>query len=153
VTRPDLLLFVADEPETLPGAYDVTTSLTGRLSGMFLFTGIVPVVPKPGTYAREVRPEGLEKSPLSERRNWHLPPEQLYALEQVLEVSRAQGKSLGVIDVDRPSDQQSLVVRWVGSDDVLPILVREDGTKLSGAKNFTRAKLRRFLGHSLPRTR
>ena len=76
---------------------------------------------------------------------WHLPRPVIRYVNLVLESADRQGRTVTVVDVDRPEGRQDLVERWVGPADVMPILVRPDGARLSGIEQFTAPKVRKFL--------
>lgn len=76
---------------------------------------------------------------------WRLPAGQIHCLEMLAKVAGPSGPAVRVIDVNRPGDDRDLVTRWVGSGDVLPVAVREDGSRLVGEEAFTPAGLRTFL--------
>jgi hypothetical protein len=143
---PDLLLFVAGEPESQASVRKSGAGTVPRLAGMFLFGGFLPPSARDPKIEEQYRTDVYEQPPLFDHRQWHLPPEQLFGLELVLKVAGERKKSVGVIDVDQPGDQQTLVDRWVGPNDVLPVLVRSDGTKLVGVEHFTHGELLRFVG-------
>jgi hypothetical protein len=76
---------------------------------------------------------------------WRLPPEQIHCVNTVLKVAKREGTTVTVVDVDRAGDQQYLVSRWVGEDQIFPLLVRADGSKLVGIENFTARMIRHFI--------
>jgi hypothetical protein len=63
----------------------------------------------------------------------------------VLNFVERQHRSLLVVDVNAPGDHRDLVERWVGAEDVLPLLVRPDGRRLGGEENFVPGRVRRFI--------
>ena len=64
----------------------------------------------------------------------------------VREIAEQRGRSVTVVDVDRPApDQRPLIERWVRTSDVLPLLVRPDGARLEGLENFEPGTVRKFI--------
>lgn len=63
----------------------------------------------------------------------------------VLDLASECGVSIQVIDVDHSGPDVDLVQRFVAPDDDLPILVRPDGARLTGAESFVPVSLREFL--------
>ncbi len=76
---------------------------------------------------------------------WRLPLPQMQCAEMLLEITRERGQSVQLVDVNRPSGNQGLVDQWVGPDDLLPLLVRPDGARLSGIEAFVPGTLKRFV--------
>lgn len=76
---------------------------------------------------------------------WHLPGDMMMALEVAQHETERLHLPLQVIDVNNVADR-TLVDRYVGVGDVLPMLVRSDGTRLEGFESFEARKVRRFLG-------
>jgi hypothetical protein len=74
-----------------------------------------------------------------------LPRHQLHCMNTVLRIARSTGRSVTVVDVGRAAGRQHLVDRWVGTRDVLPLLVRPDGRRLEGAERFGAETIREFL--------
>lgn len=139
--RTDLILFVAGEPDS--GVGDLRgsgASLLFRWSGM-----LVPGVGRLGPGGAPSPTSEPGESPPSEARPWHLPPQQTLCLNLVLELADELEREVTVVDMNQPGGQQALVKRWVGSADVVPILVRPDGARLSGLEQFTASTLRKFI--------
>ena len=137
----DLLLFVAGEPG--PGAdpmRDVETSMVRRMAGS--------VVGGWWSGAKRGASRSTDSSPLvsSDDQAWHLPPEQIQCVNLVSGIAQRVGKTVALVDVNRPAGRQDLVERWVGSDGVLPLLVRRDGARLQGIDEFIPRTVRRFIG-------
>jgi len=141
-----LVLFVAGEPEVDPGVRSSRVGFGDRLARM--------VVPGTGYRPKEVAaesdelpsgPAGTEGASDPDARPWHLPPGQMACLQVVLDSAERLRQAVLVIDVDRPGAHQNLVDASVGSEDVLPILVRADGARLQGQESFAPAAVRRFL--------
>jgi len=82
---------------------------------------------------------------LPEEEAWHLPREMGAAVDIVCESASRVGEHVTLVDVNRPGVYRDLVRRWVREDDVFPLLVRADGTRLEGMENFTAHKIRAFL--------
>ncbi|MGI0129399.1 MAG: hypothetical protein ACREDE_01560 [Thermoplasmata archaeon] len=139
--RVDLLLFVAGEPDPgIPSPRDVTLSMGARIWGSLVPVGLVT---KPGTGPLYSAESALP--PPSKPVAWRLPPQQIHCMQAVLDAARREGRTVTVVDVDRSAGRRDLVDRWVGSDDVLPLLVRPDGSRLEGLENFSPRKLRQFI--------
>ena len=141
----ELLMFVAGEPKTTPSVRESGAGAMARVSGMVLGAGVLPAAEWKAGGAERFNPDKYQAPPLTDTRPWHLPPQQMICLDIVLDVAKQQNKRVTVIDVDRALDRQALVDRWVGPNDVLPLLVRSDGARLGGAENFRAAKVRRFV--------
>src|SRR5208282_3026276 len=137
----DLMFFVAGEPDS--GAHSV------RLGGVGLLlrwtSMIVPGAGRLGPGGAAPPGTQFEQTPLSDQRAWHLPAQQLICANMVLDAAEHAGRAVTIIDVDRPGDQQSLVERWFGPQDVIPILVRPDGNRIMGVENFSPERVRRFI--------
>jgi len=138
---PDLLLFVAGEPDSGVGQlHNVQSSFTGRLLttvtpfGRWSFRG--DYTPRSSDY---------EHPPLRDARPWHIPGPQVQCAEMAFVAADAAQKSIGVIDINRPGTQEAFVARWVGPDDVMPVLVRPDGAALRGVEAFVPGRVRRFV--------
>lgn len=117
-----------------------------RLAGMVLVgPGVLPKELRPEPAESSPGPDELEKPPLTDERPWHLPPAQMACVQIVLDAAKRQGRGVVVVDVDRPGEHKDLVDRYVGSNDVLPLLVREDGARLEGEERFAPAEVRRFI--------
>jgi hypothetical protein len=138
--RFDLLMFVAGEPETGGSLRSAGTSFLGRLGG-----GFAPSTMYLGLH--EKAPPATTGSSTSETdpRAWHLSPGQTDCVNMVLDIAEREKRRVTVIDVDRPIGQVELVRRWVGPEDVLPLLVRPDGSRLMGLESFTPRNVRRFI--------
>jgi len=126
-----LLLFVAGDPD-LAGRLARFPGRAPRL-GMFLIPpglllGSGPSVPPPDPTAP-----------------WLIPVDQMLCVDRLSEAVQGTGRTVKVVDVNRPGDDRALVERWVGPEDVLPILVRQDGARIEGSEAFSRSRLREFL--------
>jgi hypothetical protein len=140
----DLLLFVAGEPASgVPAPRDVTLSMGARMWGAFVPIGLMLKAGQGPSYSPDsaLPPPGKEGA-------WRLSPQQIHVVNAVLDVARREGRTVTVVDVDRAAARQDLVDRWVGSDDVMPLLVRPDGARLEGLENFSPGRLRRFIHSS-----
>lgn len=137
----DLLLFVAGEPDTGPPSLrDSTIPSSVRLIGSIVPLGLVMKAAKPTSTDSE---QGRFER--SEHPAWHLPPAQIHCVNTVFEIAEEEKRELTVVDVDRPKGRQDLVARWVGPDNVLPLLVRPDGARVEGVENFAPERVRRFI--------
>ena len=143
---PDLLLFVAGEPELSPSVREVEAGMGDRLSSMFLGVAAPTIITRASAEAARPPESGFHRPPLTDSRRWHVPASQLMCESVVLEQAKRQGRIVLVVDANRPGDQQDLVDRWVRPNDALPLLVRSDGARLEGEENFTPGRVRRFLG-------
>ncbi len=143
----DLLLFVAGEPDSGVGSLqNGKTNVFDRVIDAALpFGGHIPVS-RSSSPPGAVPPLGEADPSMTDDRPWHLPPQQLRCVDLVLQLARRQRKRVTVVDVNRAGAQQPLVDRWVGANDVLPLLVRPDGARLGGVEQFVPQRVRRFLG-------
>jgi hypothetical protein len=64
---------------------------------------------------------------------------------QLSKAAKRLGRTVKIVDVNQPGDDRTLVLRFVGPDDVLPIAVRSDGTRLEGVESFGSGSLQDFL--------
>lgn len=126
---PPVLLFVAGAPD--PGELrPPIAGAWGRMlmpASMVLSAGPPPSTPPPGA--------------------WHLPREMEMAVEVVMKEADRRQIPVRVVDVNRPGEDRPLVERYITPDDLLPLLVRSDNTRLEGFEQFTPAEIRQFLGH------
>lgn len=126
---PPVLMFVAGSPD-LGDRAPLLLGYWGRIAAGAIPASVIAPEPEPRT--NEV---------------WHLPGEMRAAVEVVLaEVARLRVQ-LRVVDVNRPATDRYLVERYVTADDVLPLLIRSDQSRLSGLDEFTPKTVRRFLAH------
>jgi hypothetical protein len=135
----DLILFVAGEPDPRAGrTREAEVSAVRRLAG-----AVVGV--------RWISPMGCpagstsDQAPTCDDRSWRIPPQQVMCVNLVAEIAQSLGKRVALVDVNRPVGRQNLVDYWVGSNAVLPLLVRPDGTRLEGIEEFVPGKLRQFI--------
>jgi hypothetical protein len=137
----DLVMFVAGEPDSgRPSLRQSTVSGLTRAVGAVVPLGVVMKSPQgPPTDS------GTVPSQSSRGTRWHLPPEQVHCINTVLEVAEQEDRQVAIVDVDRSDGRPDLVARWVGPDDVLPLLVRPDGARLQGIENFSPRTVRRFV--------
>jgi hypothetical protein len=137
--RTDLLLFVAGEPgPPADPMRDVTSSLmrvTGSIVGDWWR----------GRKGNQSSPTASPQSEGVDSATWHLPPQQIQAVNLVFDIAHRMKRSVGLIDVNRPGIHQELVAWWVGPEGVLPLLVRPNGARLQGLEGFTPGKVRRFI--------
>lgn len=131
-----LVLFVSGEPgpeEDL--SRDVSYSFLSRLTG----TVVPPAMLRgKGSTAPPVRPA----RPANE---WHVPRAEIMTVNLVLEEAKEAGCGVTLVNVNQPGDQRDLVSRWVHPDDILPLLARSDGSRLSGMEQFRPTAVRRFV--------
>jgi hypothetical protein len=140
--EPDLLMFVAGEPDTgemRPGS--MALSLPARLVG-----AVVP-------YQVLLASRGGDRAPSANgggpspgaSRPLRLPARQVHCVNWVLEAADLESRRVTLIDVNRVDAPQDLIHRWVGENDLFPILVRPDGARLEGEESFDVRKVRKFL--------
>ncbi|MFZ0829757.1 MAG: hypothetical protein WCB18_09785 [Thermoplasmata archaeon] len=139
----DLLLFVAGEPDPGGGSgLNVETSVVRRLAGAII--GVRWLGPRVDSQSTgDAQPPPLDDRP------WHLPSQQIQCVNLVSEIAHSLAKRVALVDVNRPAGRAPLIDYWVGSDSVLPLLVRLDGTRLEGIEQFTPKALRRFISQPL----
>lgn len=125
-----LLLFVAGDPD-LAHSLGRFPRVTSRLLGFF----IPPSLVSPGTEGAPLETDGM----------WLVPADQLMCAERLAETVKGSPYTVRMVDVNRPGDDRPLVERYVTAQDVLPIVVRPDGSRLVGLESFTPGSLRRFL--------
>ena len=140
-----LTLFVAGEPKTVPTVRETNVGLYPRIAGVVI--GSAAVAPGPATQptVTTAPPLRSDEAPPEEAPEWYIPPDQMTALNLVLQIAQERRQAVLVVDANRPEDQQGLVDQYVGENDVLPLLIRGDGARLDGGENFTPSKLRAFL--------
>lgn len=136
----DAVLFVAGEPDV--GLDDLSTgerSVFRRAAGFVAGGALVATSAEVRGWKAARQGEG------SGPPEWHLPPVQNQCAELVRSIAEQLGRTLRVVDVNRPSGYRDLVERWVGPNDLLPLLVRSDGSRLEGEERFVPRQVRRFL--------
>jgi len=145
-TPASLVLFVAGEPELVPGVRETGVG-PGRFraGSVLLAVGVLPRTLEDGYRASLREPETFEPPPLTDHRKWHLPAPQMFCLDLVLRSAERQRKTVLVVDVNRPEEHSDLVERLVRPSESLPLLVRPDGARLDGEENFSAARVRRFI--------
>jgi len=137
----DLLLFVAGGPDSQGDSMqDVIPSISARVA-----TVALPVGRWTQPSRRSSSTPGFAQPPLTEDRPWHLPQQQIVCATMVLRIAEETGKQVTVVDVDRPEGSEYLVHQWVGSKDVLPVLVRRDGARMKGVEEFVPQRVRQFM--------
>jgi hypothetical protein len=138
-SAPDLLLFVAGEPYSGVSDLDgVETSVLGRAGGFVVGTWVSNTTIRSRDSA--VAGTGGAVAP-----DWHLPRAQTQCAELAVELAREKGLEVLVVDVNRAGALRDLVARWVRADDLFPLLVRPDGSRLEGEDEFIPSKIRKFL--------
>ena len=141
-----LVLFVAGEPQVTPDIHQSTVGMAARLTGMVSPGGATLPKSLRSQYSKDSwGPDDLPQSPSSDQVSWHLPPSQMACLDIVLEAAKRQQRTVLVVDVDRPGEHRDLVNRYLGPDDVLPLLISPDGARLEGEEEFTSTKVRKFI--------
>jgi hypothetical protein len=74
------------------------------------------------------------------------PADQLACAQQLLDEAKRSRTTVRIVDVNFPLDEdRALVERFVGPSDILPLLVREDGSRLEGSEAFAPRTIRTFL--------
>lgn len=135
----DFLLFVAGEPgPAVDRMQDVESSVARRMVGSALGAWWSRSVKGSGPSDTVSPPSGNEAA-------WHLPPQQIQCANLVLDIAERLGKTVVLVDVNRPSGLEDLVHRWVGVNGVVPLLVRRDGARLQGFDEFVPGTVRRFI--------
>jgi hypothetical protein len=81
----------------------------------------------------------------SEPEPWEFPLEIRGCVELVIEIARQLGKSVTVVDVNRPGAQEGNVARLVHEGDLMPMLVAPSGARLEGLAEFTPGVVKKFL--------
>ena len=139
--RPDLVLFVAGEPDSgAPPLRDSVSSFSARL--------VSAVIPPTLTLSPRANSSVTGESNPTARPGgapWLLPPAQIECANVVLDAAERAGRRLEIVDVNRAAGHQPLVDRWVRPDDPLPLLIRPDGSRLMGAEKFVPRVVRRFI--------
>ncbi|HYA57242.1 MAG TPA: hypothetical protein VEH57_02090 [Thermoplasmata archaeon] len=142
--RAHLILFVAGEPYTGIGETDdLNLSVAQRAGGLIVGNWLFDS-PQAKRLLRAARNGDSTEPP-----TWHIPRPQNQAAALVLDVAEENGREVTIVDVNRPEGQQSLVDRWVGPDDLLPLLVRTDGARLQGIEEFVPKRVREFVLHDV----
>lgn len=129
-----LLLFVAGDPDLA----ERLTRFPRQLNRMAAF--MIP----PGLLIGR----GPRTPPPDPAAPWLIPADQMMCVDRLAEAVQGTGRTVKVVDVNRPGDDRPFVERWVGPQDVLPILIRPDGARMEGAESFSPGALRKFLAPS-----
>jgi len=96
----------------------------------------------------QIPPKRREEGPLLDangRPRWHFRTEQGSAVRLAVEIAKAMGKEVRVIDVNRPATEGDPVDRYVTAETHLPVLISPDGRRLEGLESFVPSRLKRFL--------
>lgn len=129
-----VLMFVCGEPDDLtPSLQDVAGSVV-RLAGA--------VARRSRASTSGVHPGNQSYSDLVPE---HLPAEQVYSLQLVMDAAKRLGLSVRVVDLAQNPDPSGVPAPLPTETETLPILVRGDGARLVGLENFNRSTVRRFL--------
>ena len=140
VGGPDFLLFVASEPGTGVDPFqDVETSMVRRMTGTVAGGWLTRIggtgSASPGSGAS--RPE--------EARPWTLPAPQAQCVRLVMDIAESVQRRVALIDVNNSAGHDDIVRKWVGTDGLLPLLVRPDGARIQGLGEFVPRAVRRFM--------
>jgi hypothetical protein len=73
------------------------------------------------------------------------PSDQVICAERVVEAAERLSIEVEIVDINTRGLDREVVDRYVGRNDVLPVLVRADGQRLVGAESFGPAAVRDFL--------
>lgn len=73
------------------------------------------------------------------------PLDQVEVAQTVLDGAGPLGVQVEIVDVNLRGLDRAIVDRYVGPDDVLPVLARADGQRLVGSEEFTPGAVRGFL--------
>ncbi|MGP8078058.1 MAG: hypothetical protein ACLQD8_00775 [Thermoplasmata archaeon] len=138
---PAVILFVSGEPGPVENTFRRgIVSMGPRMFGI-LRTPWTRITPEGDhEYQSAVSPDPGEGV------TWHVPAQEVGSVEMVRDAARAEARTVTLVNVNAPGAQRDLVTRWVGPDDVLPILVRSDGARLVGIESFTERAVREFVG-------
>jgi hypothetical protein len=135
--KPDLLLFVAGEPDMGRSHY-VPLNVGMRLIGSIFPVTLLLGSRQPSS-AGSTPGDELAESPL------YLPPDQVQCVNIVLEEAVLVHRYVTIVDVNLSSTPSDFVARYVGPDEIYPILVRPDGQRLEGFESFDVKRVRHFL--------
>jgi hypothetical protein len=139
---PDLLLFVAGEPYSGVSELEgVSTSLWGRVVGFATFNTSTWW---PNSSTRSTDP-AASSSGGKGKQDWHIPRAQNQCAQLAVDMARERGLRVMVVDVNHAGSLAELVTHWVSADDLLPLLVRPDGSRLQGEEEFVPRRIRAFL--------
>jgi len=138
VDRTGVVMYVRSQPPEPGPSFDYNqTSMTSRLSSMVFPTGLSGRSPE--MRERTSTPGAME-----------LPRQQALCVRLVLDVARRVGCPVRVVDLSRQSAPQDVLESHPGEAERLPVLVRPDGTRLSGEEAFTAGRVRKFLTSARP---
>lgn len=130
---PPLLMFVGGQPDR-DDESEVPPSFVERLASIV----------SPRLIRKPPDPSDLPAGPVP----WYVPGYQMMCVEMVVEIAEPMGQAVKVVDVNLPGDDRELVEEFVGSSDVLPILVRPDRKRLEGLESFRPSRLKEFLSQA-----
>jgi hypothetical protein len=136
-----LILFVAGEPDT---GLNPLKDVQSPYIRLFMGAGLPNWKKKREQSAEADSLVGLEPAEGGQP-ELRIPADQVGCIRDVARIARAEGTTVRIVDVNRAELNQALVDRWVGPNDVLPVLVRADGAKLVGAEQFVPRKIQRFI--------
>ena len=135
-----LLLFVSGETDSGADPFrDVSSSVLSRTTGMMFGEAFGGKPAGSSDWKAAQDPSSRARGQL------HLSLEESQCTRLVLEIAADEGRQVTVVDVNRADDHRDLVSRWVGPDELLPLLVRPDGARLAGAEQFVPKGVRRFI--------
>jgi hypothetical protein len=137
--EPDLLMFVAGEPDNLANHLYPTFGVGARLASAF-----VPLLLVTSAMDRERTIASTIKDA------WHLPADQVHCVNWVLEAALEDHRYVTIVDVNKGDAPVEFVRQWVGPDEIYPILIRPDGRRLEGFENFDPRALKGFLHRPPP---
>jgi hypothetical protein len=133
-----LVLFIGGEPgPALPSLHSNQLSFFARAAGAYS-----PPILMMGTH-EPAPPQGSGAA--ADPNAWHFSPETIDCANLVIDLAQRAEKQLTIVDVDHSGADEGLVGRWVRPTDLLPVLVRPDGARLSGPEYFTPARVRQFI--------
>lgn len=81
----------------------------------------------------------------AEARPWMFPIEVRSCIVLVQDLGLRLGRTVAVVDANRPAGEAAAVARWVRSDTRFPLLVSPSGRSLEGPESFTPGAVKRFL--------
>ncbi len=127
VSARPFLLFAASERDPSVDGLDAVAGMGQRLLGVGPASG---------------RARGSRAgSPPTE----NFPGEQGRSVRLALDIGQSLGRTVRVIDLSRPGDDQALANQYAQGEPLLPLLVAPSGRRLEGLDSFVPAQLKKFF--------
>lgn len=123
---PPFLLFAASEHDPSVEGLDAVAGMGERLLSIGAASG------RARTAARSAPTENF-------------PGEQGRSVRLALDIGESLGRTVRVIDLSHPGDDQELATRYARGEPLLPLLVAPSGRRLEGLDRFVPAQLKRFF--------